>query len=716
MLHCFVLLLVFAGGIVAETQEFVPVGFCCSGFGVPGTGTPIITGSTALVTSGEGYATVIDVSNPRMPSVVRYISSWYFTNSAYPVPSLDIVYLNNSRGPLLFLPGLKHVSKQGEIGVCAWSSSWGNACFSGIAPDGIGYTVVSDSIVVIDFRDPVRLKEIARMSVPRLKTSDPATAPYCLAFSKDFSVSAVLLDSGATIGLYRWKSPVARPVLASEINNKDLVTGKGTFTHGSIYGFFGKWFVVGHTVVRAIAGKCPELSFWDISDLSKPRCVCEKVFYAPGTVVRSIASAGTSRFFVDDGRAMPGQHSVHPFQHSRLYTIDLDSLSRDTVKSHPDSSTPSPRTVAEFEDPSPTEYESMTLDGHYLYVTDYNYGLRIFDVSDPKSPRMLGGTPTAAEGHWLYLNGDFAYLAHTFGGTIHVINVKDPKHPKTEGYLWDGHWLNYRSKIRGKGNAMYLPEDDRVAVIDISDPAHPKPAGEACNWGGQHVVTPCIDISGTVMFVTEGPHERSPGQLLTFDITDPLKPALLCTFDLPERKAFHICAAGSFVYCVAYEGKRMLAIDVSNPKLPRITADFQAEEISLKGNAYPFVIKDGGGNGSPGPAFSKGYCYMITGGQAPAEPYMLIFDVRDVSKIKPAAVVFASDRGGWQYFSCDMIISGTRMYLGDYGSETAYDITDPLVPKRLARYHRAYAWQVGTLRDNFLYVPKLDGLEILKVP
>jgi hypothetical protein len=95
---------------------------------------------------------------------------------------------------------------------------------------------------------------------------------------------------------------------------------------------------------------------------------------------------------------------------------------------------------------------------------------------------------------------------------------------------------------------------------------------------------------------------------------------------------------------------------------------------------------------------------------------MLIFDVRDSSAIRPAGTLFASDRGGWQYFACDVIADGKRLYLGDYGSETAYDITDPVNPRRIAGYQRAYAWQVGILRDGLLYVPKLDGLEILKVP
>lgn len=706
-----------AAGVSLGAARFNPVGFCSTGFGVPGTGTPIIVGTTALVTSGEGFATVCDVSDPRAPVVTRYIPSWYFTNETYELVSRDVVYLSNSRGSLLVLNGLSHLSKNGEIKECSWNSSWGSAVLSGIAPDGIGYTVSSGSIIVIDFKDPSHLREVARIPAPRLKTEGEGSGSHAhlLTFSPDYRVSAAELDSGARIGLFRWKSRT-EPVLVSEINIRDLVTGKGTFTHGKVVGLSEKWLVVAHTVVRAIAGKCPELSFWDISDLLKPRVVCEKVFYEPKTVLRGIAFSGNSYCCIIDGRESFGQHTVVPTQHSRIFILDLDSLRRETVKSHPDSSMPSPATVAAFEDSVPGEYAAATLSGTRLYVNDYDFGLRIFDLSDPRKPVKLGGVPTAAEGHWLYVSGDYAYEAHTFGGTIHVINVKDSAHPKTQGYLWDGHWLNYRSKIRGRGNAMYLPEDDRVAIVDISDQSRPRLAGEACNWGGQHVVSPCIDITDTLLFVTQGPHEKSPGQLLTFDIADPLKPLLLSTFDLPEKKGFHVCAAGKSVYCSAYEGKRMVAVDVSNPVRPRITADLNAEELAVKGDSVPFTIHDGGGNGSPGFAYSRGYCYMVMGGQAPAEPYLAIFDVRDASVIRPVSVFRATDHGGWQFFSCDVIIYGTRMYLGDYGSESAYDITDPLKPKLIARYQHAYAWQLGTLRNNLLYIPKLNGLEIIDVP
>jgi hypothetical protein len=508
---------------------FTSIGYCCTGFGVPGTGQPLVIGAAVLVSSGEGFATVCDVKDPFAPRVLRYIPSWYFTNATYPLLSGNKVYLSNSRGPLLILDSVNDIANRGAIRECAWDPKWGRSYLAGIAPDGIGYTVVGDTILVIDFNDPRHLLEKARIVQPRIKPAQGYAPASLLMFSKDFRCSAVMLDSNEHVGLFTWKSRTG-PVLCSEIYNRDTGKKPGTCSYGTVVGLDSTWLIVSHSVNQGFAGQCTELTFWNISDLSHPRIVCDKIFYAAGTMIRGMAING-SHVYISDGRVSPGQHTTLPATHSRLITVDLDSLDMPVKKSLSDSIFPSPKTLSVFEDTVPGEYSSLTLDGNRLYINDYNYGLRIFDISDPHMPKKRGDVPTAAEGHWLYMRGDHAFMAHTFGGTIHVINVKDPAHPATVGYYWDGHWLNYKSKIRGRGNAMYLPQGDRVAIVDISNPFHPGLVGEVKGWGGQHIVSPCMDIVDKTLFITEGPHAKSPGQLLTFDITDPLKPVLQCTFD-----------------------------------------------------------------------------------------------------------------------------------------------------------------------------------------
>ena len=64
----------------AELPRLRRVGFCSTGFGVPGSGRPLVVGSQVLVNAGEGCPTVIDAADPRQPRVLRHIPSWFLTS------------------------------------------------------------------------------------------------------------------------------------------------------------------------------------------------------------------------------------------------------------------------------------------------------------------------------------------------------------------------------------------------------------------------------------------------------------------------------------------------------------------------------------------------------------------------------------------------------------------------------------------------------------
>jgi len=703
----------------AEQPKLKQVGICTTGFGVPGSGRPYVFGNLALVNAGEGYPTVCDVSDPRHPRVLRHIPSWFFTTSIYPLPSRDLAYLSSSRGRLLVLRGLNDIGTRGDLKEIAWEPAWGRSFLSGLRPDGVGYTVKDGSVLVLDLSDPDHPKEIARLPQARLKA--PKGGAHLLSFSEDCRLAAALLDGGAKVGILEWKSPT-EPVLRGEFDNAEITDRSGAFAYGRVLAMDNERVVIGHPASTSQYWQCFKLTSRDIRDPRHPKRTFEKVFGHPGTHIRDLVLAGRYAYAID-GREISSGHTVRRTQRSRLYVLDLADLDPPKAKTGGDTlrleddAVGSPKTVAVFEDDMPTEYSQLTLRGNRLYVNDYNYGLWIFDVSDPAKPAKLGGVPVSAEGHWLYLAGDYAYMAHTFGGTIHVIDVADPSQPKTVGYYWDGQWLNYMARIKGRGKAMYLPQFDGLAIVDLAQPAQPKRVGEFLDGEGQPLAEPCIDLAESTAFVTSAPSGKKPSRLLVYNVADELKPRLVTSLDLPEKKGFRILAAGAGrLYLVAYGGKRILAVDAADRKGPRITADLNAAEVRVGDKTYSTAIKDGGGNGAPGIAFSRGCLYVTTGGEAPAEPYLLIFDVRDPAAIRPAGALHVPDRRGWQYFACDVLIEGDRLFLGDYGCDEFYDLTDPLAPKRLAQHRRSYAWQVGTLRGGLLYVPKLDGLEILRVP
>ena len=686
----------------AEPPAFRQVGLCRTGFGVPGSGRPFVFGRQVLVNAGEGDPTLYDCTDPRQPKILRHIPSWYFTTGIYPLPAKDLTYLSSSRGRLLVLEGLANLAQQGDMKEIPWDGAWGRSFLSGLRPDGIGYTTADGNILALDLNDPRHPRLAAKIPQPRLKPVAGAVGAHLLAMTDDYTLGAVLLDAGTRIGLLRWKSPT-EPVLCGELENITLPNWKNP-VHGQVAAFDTQRLVLAHPADAGGYWRSFKLTFWDVADPQQPRRAGTlNLGAASGTHIRDVLLAGPYAYVLD-GRDISSGHGVSRGQRSRLLVVDLHDLD-------------SPKVVNEFRETTPTEFSRLTMAGSTLYVNDYNYGLWLFDVTDPQRPVKLGGAPASAEGHWLYLSGDHAYMGHTFGGTIHVINVSQPERPKTVGYYWDGQWLNYKAKICGRGPAMYLPQSDGLAIVDISQPARPQRVGELQNAAGRPLAEPCMAIIGQHGFVAASPQGKAPSRLLVYDLAEPLTPRLLGATDLAPDRGFRVLAAEKekMLYLVGYGGKRIMAIDVANPAQPKITASLEAAEVRIGQKTHSLTIPDGGGNGAPGVALAKGYLYVTTGVEAPGA-YLLIFDVRDRAAIKPAGTLDVTGRRGWQYFACDVLIDGDRLYLGDYGCEEVYDIAEPLAPKQIARYRRAYTWQVGLLRGKLLYVPKLDALEILEVP
>ncbi len=190
--------------------------------------------------------------------------------------------------------------------------------------------------------------------------------------------------------------------------------------------------------------------------------------------------------------------------------------------------------------------------------------------------------------------------------------------------------------------------------------------------------------------------------LAVVDITEPSRPKRIGEFlDADGRPLSEPCIdlsdSCAFV-AAAPRGKvpsRLLTYDISQPSKPRLLGTIEMKD----GKGFRVLL-------------AGGMLYLVgfTGGR------IIAADVVDPAHPRITADLKGADRRGWQYFACDVLVEGGRLYLGDYGGPEIYDLSDPPRPRRLARYRSSYAWQIGAVRGKLLYVPKLDGLEILELP
>ena len=134
-------------------------------------------------------------------------------------------------------------------------------------------------------------------------------------------------------------------------------------------------------------------------------------------------------------------HDVH-VRNGRLYgsymALEEGQLAELTVATLADASHPSVTARASYPGAHLTHSSWLAADGRTLYVADeiVNAPIRIFDVSDPSRPALLGtyqprlGT---VPHNFQVRDGRFAYLAHYKHG-VEVVDVSDPTRPRIVGF------------------------------------------------------------------------------------------------------------------------------------------------------------------------------------------------------------------------------------------------------------------------------------------
>jgi hypothetical protein len=193
-------------------------------------------------------------------------------------------------------------------------------------------------------------------------------------------------------------------------------------------------------------------------------------------------------------------------------------------------------------------------------------GFVIYDVKDKSNPKLVKFVPTHGRGvHRFDLDENYAYMsteAEGFVGNILVIyDIRNPSQPSEVGRWWlpqqnvaagetphpkgSDHKLHHAMRA---GNEMYAGcWMSGVAIVDISDIAHPRTLSHV-EYDPPHpepthtFLKVPFEIGGKRIAVSTeeerhhrgADHGKPHAPFRTWDVTDPTRPKLLSTYEVPH--------------------------------------------------------------------------------------------------------------------------------------------------------------------------------------
>ena len=191
--------------------------------------------------------------------------------------------------------------------------------------------------------------------------------------------------------------------------------------------------------------------------------------------------------------------------------------------------------------------DSLILDASLsdrLAILGTTDGIVVLDISDPKVARLIGIYKAPYRIHYSSIEGSKAYLVDEHSG-FYILDLTNPTYPKLIAYYEKLIDINYISGIATRNDYVYLTGGEKVIIIDASDPLKLVESGVYnTHYGFEDSPTEKITVINNIAFLNEGyrngidPFTKS--YLTILDISDPMKPRYIVTYDRCDECSFAI--------------------------------------------------------------------------------------------------------------------------------------------------------------------------------
>src|SRR5262249_19684831 len=141
----------------------------------------------------------------------------------------------------------------------------------------------------------------------------------------------------------------------------------------------------------------------------------------------------------------------------------------------------------------PGTTNQAAVSGSHVYVAAGSAGLHVLDISDPKTPVLVGTVDTPGIATRVVIKKPYAYVADASG--LRVIDITNPTSPVIAGSVQTS---NGASDLAVSGSYAYVAGSPSLQVVDVSNPTTPTIVGSWPHYTG------AVAVSGTHLYVIGG--------------------------------------------------------------------------------------------------------------------------------------------------------------------------------------------------------------------
>ncbi|MBG8553334.1 LVIVD repeat-containing protein [Hymenobacter guriensis] len=259
-----------------------------------------------------------------------------------------------------------------------------------------------------------------------------------------------------------------------------------------------------------------------------------------------------------------------------------------------------------------------------LYSADYGNLLQVFDVTNPAAVSLLSqaatgeGSPTSSYPIDIAVSGTTVYVVNADGNTLEIFDVSNPLAPpvrRSTTLL-----APYTSTLNGlrvtvAGTTVYIidAENKALYVYNASNPSAPT----RLNGAGGLALSAApygLALAGTALYIA-----TNDGKLHVYDVATPANPTLLGSA-AGGSSPIDLAVAGTKAVLVNYDATGVQIFDISNPAAPTLESTGPALPAAVAATvpsyAYPYSLATDGTTAYIGVDFSS-LIGVVTLGGAP---------------------------------------------------------------------------------------------------